>query len=192
MPETTNPFASLDNFQTELRETLVKVASEKGIGQDKDLTLPDNPVTLAPRVKSAKDWSEKQIKNAKAAGTNWKKAVLSPRKNPVEAAIAANEKRKQKLAKAEEEERWLKSMKKVNVDEMYKTIELAGAEVYTKGIAIREGKITGAIDELQPMVEALAKKLDGMPQDTPEQREAKMIAAKRGMEEIGKARRGIS
>ena len=192
MSESKNPLALLGDFASNLDEKLNTVAAETGIGKPKDLTLPDNPVTIAPRVKPPADWAEKQIKNAKAASGNWLKGVLNPRKNPVEAAIKADGKRKNKLEEAERQGKWLKSMQKVNIDEMYKTIEAGGSGQFEQGIAKREGKIKGAVEELQPMVTALAEELDKLPVDTPEQREAKMIAAKRGMEAIGKKRRGIS
>jgi hypothetical protein len=191
MPKSTNPVSTLSDFESSFAANLAIVSAANGIGQPKDLTLPKNPVTVAPRVKSAQDWASKQIANTKAGSSNWLKGVLSPKRNPIEAAIAANAKRKQKLAEAETQERWLKSMKTVDVNQMYATIEKGGASAFETGISKREGKITAAIVQLQPMVQALAESLDKMPQDTPEQREAKMIAAKRGMEQIGRARRGI-
>ena len=75
---------------------------------------------------------------------------------------------------------------------MYKTIEAIGQTAYEQGITAREGKIKTKIQRLQPLVAALAATLDRMPQDTDAQREAKMIAAKRGMQEIGRKLRGIA
>lgn len=192
MAKSNNPFAFLNDFTKNLDAKLERVAAETGIGKPKDLTLPKNPVTIAPRVKPAKDWADKQIRNAKAASGAWLKGVLNPRKNPIEAAIKADGKRKNKLEEAERLGKWKKAMEKVNVDQMYETIKLGGTSQYDSGITKREGKIKGAVAELQPLVTALAEELDTLPVDTPEQREAKMIAAKRGMEAIGKKRLGVS
>lgn len=186
------PEINLDNFSELFAQVLETVDNGLGLSAEADLTLPDNPVTVGGRVKSPKDWADKQIARSSTAGGDWLKGVLSPRKHPIEAAIAANGKRKQKLAEAEREERWLHSMERVDVDEMYKTIEANGQSAYEAGITSREGKIRHKIDKLQPLVEALAKTLDAMPQDTDGQREAKMIAAKRGMQDIGRKLRGIS
>jgi len=187
-----DPVINLENFSELFSQVLDTVDQSLGVSAEADLTLPDNPVTPGPRVKSAEAWAKKMVTNAVAAGPAWRAGVLSPRKNPIEAAIAANGKRKERLAEAEREERWLHSMQRVDVDEMYRTIEEIGEAAYTQGIAARKGKIVNKISKLQPLVEALAKTIDAMPQDTSQQREARMIAAKRGMEEIGKKLRGIS
>lgn len=183
---------NLDNFEGVFSEIVDRVVAQTGVAAKADLSLPDNPVTPGSRVIDPAAWAEKQVARATAASGDWLKGVLSPRKNPIQAAIAANGKRKQRLAQAEQEERWLHSMERVDVDEMYHTIEAIGQQAYEQGIAARQGKITSKIGRLQPLVAALAAVLDKMPQDTDQQREAKMIAAKRGMQEIGKKLRGIS
>ena len=190
--ESTNPFDLITRFQDKFDVALDVVIEETGAAGEKDLTLPDNPVTVGGRVIDASEWAKRQLEGSAGAGERWLYGVLHPKRHPITAAIAANKKRKDRLAKSEQEEKWLKSMARVDVDEMYKTIEAVGPAGYTQGVANREGKITKRIAELQPMVEALAKALDEMPQDTSAQREAKMIASKRGMEAIGRKRRGIA
>lgn len=183
---------NLGNFEALFGEIVDRVVAQTGGNAPADLTLPDNPVTPGERVISAEDWASKQVSRAQAASGDWLKGVLSPRKNPVQAAIAANGKRKQRLAQAEQEERWLHSMERVDVDAMYHTIETIGQQAYEQGIAARQPKVAGKVARLRPLVAALAATLDKMPQDTDQQREAKMIAAKRGMQEIGRKLRGIS
>ena len=187
-----NPFELIQEFQAAFAEDLDAVLDETGSADAKDLTLPDNPVTVGGRVISAEEWAKRQLEGAAQAGDRWLYGVLHPKRNPVKAAISANQKRKDRLAKAEQEEKWLRSMERVDTDEMYKTVEAVGPSGYTAGVANRKGKIIKKVAELQPMVEALATRLDDMPQDTDAQREAKMIASKRGMQEIGRRRRGIS
>lgn len=186
------PEINLSNFSELFGQVLDTVDNALAVSAEADLTLPDNPVTVGGRVKSAQDWADKQIERSRNAGPAWLRGVLSPRRHPIEAAIAADGKRKQKLAESEREGRWLASMRRVDVDEMYATVEANGEAAYVAGITSREGKIRHKIDRLQPLVEALAKTLDAMPQDTDAQREAKMIAAKRGMQDIGRRLRGIT
>lgn len=183
---------NLGNFSELFAQVMETVDNGLGLSQEADLTLPDNPVSTGSRVKSAEDWATKQIERSTAAGADWLRGVLSPKKHPIEAAIAADGKRKQKLAEAERAGSWLAAMRRVDVDEMYKTIEAIGQSAYEGGIAAREGKIRNKIGKLQPLVEALAKTIDAMPQDTDAQREARMIAAKRGMQDIGKRLKGIT
>jgi hypothetical protein len=186
------PEINLGNFSELFSQVMDTIDNSLQVSAEADLTLPDNPVTVGGRVKSADDWASKQIERSMAAGPDWKKGVLSPRRHPIEAALAADGKRKQKLAEAEREGRWAASMRRVDVDEMYATIEDGGEDAYTAGIRRRQGKIKKKVGRLQPLVEGLAKTLDAMPQDTDAQREAKMIAAKRGMQGIGRKLRGIS
>ena len=110
-----DPEINLENFQSVMSEILDQVVSATGVADKADLTLPDNPVTPGSRVPDAEQWATKQVTRARAAGPDWLYGVLHPRKNPVEAAIAANAKRKQKLAQAEQEERWLHSMERVDI-----------------------------------------------------------------------------
>lgn len=83
-------------------------------------------------------------------------------------------------------------MERVDVDAMYNTIENVGGGGYTGGIEARKAKIIGKIEKLRPQVLALAETIDKMPQDTDAQREARMIAARRGMIQVGAKLRGLA
>lgn len=148
-----------------------------------------NPVTIAPRVPEAKDWADKQLARTAAAGEDWKRGVLRPKKNPVEAAKAANGKYKAKMQQALTEDRFLKGLGNVDLDEMYRTIEATDSSVFTAGVQRREGKIRKRVEEVRTDVLALTTTIDAMPQDTEVQREARVLAAVRGMRAIGKKRR---
>jgi len=181
----------LSNFEALFGEILDRVNGATGANAPADLTLPDNPVTPGTRVPEASAWATKMITNATRSGDAWLKGTLSPRKNPVQAAIAADKKRKDKLEEAERQGKWKASMERVDVDAMYDTIEKVGAGGYTAGIEARSSKITSKIEKLRPQVLALAETIDKMPEDTDAQREAKMVAARRGMIQIGSKLRGI-
>jgi hypothetical protein len=150
-----------------------------------------NPITLGPRVADAEEWAAKQLTNAAAAGDRWLERVQRPRKNPVEAARAAAGKWKNKIQEAVANDAFGKGLAKVDVDEMYRTIAKRGAAAFTAGVGDREEKVKRVVGEVRDQVVALATELDKMPVDTDAQREAKMLAAKRGMQAIGKRRKGI-
>lgn len=181
----------LDEFDDLFGEILDRVNASTGSNAPADLSLPDNPVTPGDRVPSADEWADKMVANATRSGDEWLKKTLSPRKNPIEAAIAADKKRKDRLDEAERQGKWKKSMERVDVDEMYATIEAVGAGGYTAGIESRKGKIKSKINKLRPQVLALAETIDKMPQDSDAQREARMLAARRGMIKVGQKLRGI-
>ena len=149
-----------------------------------------NPVTLGPRIPEAADMAADMVAKAAAAGEKWLKKVLHPKKDPITAAKAAAGKYKNKMEEALRENRFEKGLDMVNEDEMYETITAGGAAPFTSGVQRRAKKVERVMGELRPLQVALAEELDKMPIDTEEQREAKMIAAKRGMQAIGKKRRG--
>jgi len=153
-------------------------------------TTDGNPINLGPRVPEADQWAEKMVTNAANAGSRWLAGVKAPRKNPIEAAKAAQNKWANKVREAIEQGRFAAGLDNVDLDEMYAIIEAGGETPYTSGVRRREGKVRRVVSELRNQVLALAQELDKMPTDTAEQREAKMIAAKRGMEAIGRRRRG--
>jgi hypothetical protein len=153
-------------------------------------TTMGNPISLGPRVISGADWAAKQTARAAAAADTWLAGVQRPRKNPVEAALQANAKRKDKLAQAEKAGKWEKAMAKVNIDEMQQTIKNVGSAAYANGISARAGKINRVYNELQPMVATLAAAIDAMPQATDTDREKRLLAARKGMIEIGNKRTG--
>ena len=190
--KTDKPTVDLSNFEALFDEITNRVVKATGLADEADLTLPGNPVTLGPRVPDPAEWAEKMVDRATAASSEWKKNVLRPKKNPVEAAIAADKKRKQRLEEAEREGRWKAAMQRVDVDAMYETIEKAGEEAFRRGLEARRSKVKSKVAKLQPLVAALAETIDKMPQDTDAQREERMLAAKRGMQNIGRKLRGIT
>lgn len=150
-----------------------------------------NPITLGSRVIDSDEWAKKQTERAAAASGEWLKRTLKPRKHPIQAAIKADAKRKDKLAKAEAEGKWLKKMKLVNEDEMFETIKKVGEQGFRSGIENRSHKINRTVKELQPMVAAAAATIDAMPDATDADREKRLLAARRLMIEIGKKRAGV-
>lgn len=149
-----------------------------------------NPVTLGPRIPEAADMAKDMVTKAAAAGEKWLARVQHPKKDPITAAKAAAGKWKNKMQEAIANGSFEKGLDLIDEDEMYATIKAGGAAPFTSGVNRRAAKVERVMGELRPMMIALAEELDKMPIDTPEQREAKMIAAKRGMEAIGKKRRG--
>jgi len=180
--------SSLDAFQRSFRAVLDDQAEHPEKYDFLTKETVGNPLTLGPRVLTPEEWAAKQTTRASAAADTWLANVKRPRKDPVDAALKANDKRKDKLAQAEKDKKWEKAMAKVSHDEMYSTIDKVGASGYRAGVEARTGKITRVYKELQPMVAALAGSIDAMPQATDADREKRLLAARRGMIEIGKKR----
>lgn len=181
----------LSDFMVSLESELDKVARDPA-GYVEALRPPavGNPITLGELVLSSDKWAAKQIKRATGAASDWLEGSLTPKAVPSKAALAANDKRIDKLQKSITDKTWEGAMAKVDEDERLETIRAGGAAAFSAGIEKRTGKITRVVDDLQPRVLALKKTLDGMSEKTDAEREAKMLAAKRGMQAIGKSRRG--
>jgi hypothetical protein len=183
---------STGNFDADFARLLDRVETDPKFREDITSEHAGNPITLGSRVADPSTWAGKQVKNAAAAAETWLQNVLKPRKEPIKAALAAAGKRENKVREALDQKKWDKAMAKVDEASMYATISKRGAAAYRSGVTDREDKVKARVEELQPMVTALALQIDAMPQDTDAQREARMLAARKGMIAIGKKRRGIS
>lgn len=187
-----NISVTLDNFLDTLAREMAKVeADPAGYVEANKPPTEGNPITLGELVPSATKWTEKLVNRAKAGASDWLANSMTPRAVPSKAALAANAKRLDKLQKSITDKTWEGAMAKVDEDQRLTTMQNLGPGVFENGISARQGKIERVVTDLQPRVLALKKTLDAMPEKTDAEREAKMIAAKRGMQAIGKARRGV-
>jgi len=180
----------LDNFMEALAKEMAKVETDPaGYIEANHPPAVGNPITLGDLVLDPDTWAKRQVSHATNAASDWLARSLKPRKVPSKAALDANDKRIDKLQKSLTDKKWEGAMAKVDEDLRLKTIEKRGASAFSSGVSDREEKITNVVKDLQPRVMALKKTLDSMPEKTDAEREAKMIAAKRGMQAIGLSRR---
>lgn len=185
-----NP-ATLDNFDARLDASLDRVANDPEYAKELTSEKQGNPITLGPPVIDPDEWAAKQVRNAANAASDWLKNVKRPRRDPIKAAIAAGPKRAEKVRESLEQKKWEKAMAKVDEDIMMEVIDAVGAEGFRRGVESRKAKVAARAKELQPMVSALKKEIEAMPDVTDADREARLLAARRGMIAIGKKRRGI-
>ena len=181
----------LSGFEARLDATLDRVQTDPEFAAEITSEKQGNPITLGPPVIDPDEWATKQVKNASAASQEWLKNVKRPRRDPLKAAIAAGPKRAEKVRQSLDEKKWEKAMAKVDEDVMFAVIDAIGAEGFRRGVEARKVKVIARVKELQPMVTALKKEIEAMPDVTDADREARLLAARRGMIAIGKKRRGI-
>lgn len=182
---------TLDNFTAVLNGMLDRVENDPEFRKELTEERQGNPITLGPPVIDPAEWADKQVKRAVAAASDWEKNVQRPRRDPIKAALAASAKREQKVKEALEQKKWDKAMATVDEDMMYEVIRKRGASAFRTGIEDRRAKVVARAKELQPLVAALKKAIEAMPDVTDADREARLLAARRGMIEIGKKRRGL-
>lgn len=182
----------LDSFMTNLGAMLDRIETDPEFAKELTAEHQGNPITLGSRVLSPEKWAAKQVKRASEAAEDWLAGVLKPRRDPIAAAIAAAPKRENRIIESLRQKKWEKAMAAVDEALMFATIRKRGAAAFRAGIEDRAEKVFARVKELQPMVAALATAIDAMPDVTDSDREKRLLAARRGMIEIGKKRRGIS
>lgn len=151
--------------------------------------VPGNPVTK--KVVSATRWAAKLIENASRSGDAWLAGVAAPSRNPIDAALASKDKYYDKLDEAKKIGKWEKNTAKVTAAEIIATAQALGTRVYTDGVAARTPKINKRVGELQPLVQAVSDSIQTMPDKTDANREARLLAARKLMLEVGKKRAGV-
>lgn len=178
-----------DNAVAKFREHAKMLADNPEEMKKREAQTMGNPISLSPAVITEVDWVEKQVTNTLAAAADWEKNTLAPRRDPVAAAIAADKKRKANLEEAERKGKWLKSMQKVDMAARQETIRAVGAAGFRRGVEARRTKIATKVKKLRPLVMAVKETVAALPDDTPDQREAKMVANLHMMRDVGDAMR---
>jgi len=166
------------------------LAELRASGQDpKELgMIPANPVTK--KVKDPTRWAAQQIKNAKDAADDWLDGVKNPSRNPIEAALAANDKRIDRLNESIKNKKWEKNLGKVSPSDIIDVATKLGSAVYSSGVSARETKINKRVAELQPLVQSVSDTIQSMPDKTDADREKRLTSARKLMIEVGKKRAG--
>lgn len=132
-------------------------------------------------VKPASDWLDKQLARVRVSGPDYKKGVLSPKRDPIAAALAANEKRKEGLRKAEEENRWENTMRTLSIEDWRGPASTLGADRFIPGVEAKKDKINKFITSWRPILEGVQNEVQGMAEVTDGDREQRMLANLRGM-----------
>lgn len=153
-----------------------------------------NPMVLGPRLPTADDWADAQVKGAQANADKWLKNTVRPKKNFKEEALRGTSiaRFKESMQRVINEGTWEGGMALVDESETISTIERMGSGVYTKGITDRKPKIRRVVAALREDRLALCAVIDALPVATESDREAKMIQNVRGLRAIGARRRGAS
>ena len=183
-----NPF-DLSGFHAQLEENLKRVEEDPEYLASLTENQEGNPVTLGPRVMSADEWADDMVAGATAKSKKWLDHSVRPKKDPKERALKAKGKYENNMRASLDEKRWDDGIAGYDEALREETIRAVGESGFREGISRKKAKVKAKIAKLQPKVAALADALDKMPVDTPEQRAAKMVAARDGMLEIKKAMR---
>ena len=184
---------SIDDMLGAINETRARMETDEEFRKELVEGHPSgNPITLGPRLPDPVEWAKLQVEGAVAKGEVWLQRTTHPKKNFKEEALkpSAIERYKDSMRKVIAEDRHAGGMALVNESETIAIIQAGGSTPYTSGVQRRKAKIERVVKELHSDRLALASTVDGLPVATDADREAKMIANKRGLQAIGKKRRG--
>lgn len=191
-----NPLAelpSVDDMLGRINQTRERMDEDENFYQSLVDPHPSgNPISLGRRIPTPEEMTKLQIKGVKDNADKWLERTTHPKKNFKEEALKATsvDRYEDSMRKVLDEGRWQGGMANVNESEAMAIIEKVGASGYSSAVAAREAKILRVHKELDSDRLALAAVIDDMKVATDGDREEKMIANKRGLQAIGKKRRG--
>jgi len=158
----------------------------------REIIKQDMPIQIS-RLPSPEDWREKQLGTLKAVGEgNYRKKIAKPKKSPIAAGIAAEDKYAEAMRKALDARARAAGLKAVTDDEWLTYATEIGAGRLVEGVVKREPKVKKFIDAFQPMLAEHLTKIDPMPNVTLSDRKAKMLANVDGLVALhGAAKRKV-
>ncbi|MBW2559542.1 MAG: hypothetical protein JRE40_01680 [Deltaproteobacteria bacterium] len=141
------------------------------------------------RLLSPEEWKKRQIDTLKSVGeANYKVGIASPKRDPIEAGIAAQDRYEAQMKKDEVLKRREEALKKTSMAEWYKYASELGAARLVDGVTKREAKVGDFVRAFQPLLLDHVNKIDALPDVTDSDRENRMVENLRGLKALkGKA-----
>jgi len=139
------------------------------------------PIAIT-RVLKPEDWREKQLAALKAVGEkNYRKRITMPKKSPIAAGIAAEEKWAEAIRKAIERGARKIGLAATTDEEWLSYATNIGAGRLVEGVVKREPEVKKFVDTFQPMLLDHLSKIDPMSTVTLSDRIAKAVANIEGL-----------
>ena len=137
------------------------------------------------RVLPPDEWRKRQINNLKAVGQqNYQQGIAMPKKDPIQAAIAAEDKWAARMRAAIEERRRAKALQSVSMQEWYQYAANIGANRLVEGVTKREAKVQKFVNSWVPLLQDHLSKIDQMPAVTDQDMEQRMLENLRGLKAL--------
>lgn len=171
-------------------EALYTAYVEKGVDPSTivNVPLPSGNFLHNPGkriVKSASRWASQQINNAKSGADDWLDGIHNPSRDPIKAAIDSEKKWENNTMDAIKNKKFVKGLQGKSLQDITSVVDKLGSSVFSAGIEAREQKITNTVNSLQPKVQAVSDAIQAMPDDTPEARKNRLLAARELMLKLG-------
>lgn len=128
--------------------------------------------------------AQKQIRNAQNATQDYVDGIDGVDSAPGQAAVKKKDKLRNNFNAAIDSGKWANNTAAVSLDEWKKAAKEKGGERFGPGVAKAADDIIAFHEDFGPKRDRLQAEIDAMPDATPEQREQKMLANKRGMAKL--------
>lgn len=141
------------------------------------------------RILSPDQWKKRQIETLKSVGeANYKVGIASPRKDPIQAGIDAQDRYAAQMKKDEVLARRKTGLEKTDMASWFKYSSELGAGRLVEGVVKREAKVDDFIRTWHPLLSAHVGKIDALDNISDSDRETRMIENLRGLKALkGKA-----
>lgn len=141
------------------------------------------PVSVT-RVIPPDKWVERQLGNLKSVGQrNYETGIDIPRKDPIKAAIDAEEKWANRIKEAIDAGRRKARLSKVTADQ-WNTYAKGFSSRLVEGVTKREAKVSGFVDAWHPKLQSHLAKVDSLPAVTDADMETRMLENLRGLKAL--------
>lgn len=134
------------------------------------------------RIIPPAEWTKRQIDNIKAVGQkSYSDGITRPRKDPIEAAIAAEDKYAARMKEAIDERRRVRGLQGVTMQDWTQYAQNIGANRLVEGVTKREAKVDKFVRSFQPLLAGHVDRIDSMPAVTASDMEQRMLENLRGL-----------
>lgn len=128
--------------------------------------------------------TEKYLRKVSQAAPDWVAGMQNPKANFRDAAIAAKGKWSDGVTRAMQNDSFARGMGAVDVAEAIATATSDNGNAYVAGVNKRKAKVGRAFTKLAPALGAISSSIRSMPQDTPADREQRMLKNLQLMREL--------
>jgi len=143
------------------------------------------PEVRITRLLPPTDWVDKQLSTLTAVGRrNYERRIEIPKKSPIAAGIAAEDRYADEMRKVIEEKRRVAGLKASSDAEWLTYAKEIGAARLVEGVTKRKPEVDKFVSAWQPMLADHLSKIDPMSTTTFDERIEKAVQNMRGLKEL--------
>lgn len=122
------------------------------------------------------EWADRWQTGSQAKSQNYVEGILATDVNPMQLAKAKLDKAKLEYNRAIDSGKMARGLDRATQQDWKDGATAAGGSAWSSGISNKAGKASRRADDFLPVTYAIADEVNRMPDDTPQQRDAKALA----------------